>query len=269
MADPNAQSGFNWGSLLGAGAGALTNYLGNSSATSALTGGEQNAINTQAGTQGQLSSIYGSQRGVGIGADASLASSLGLNGAPPNYSGFTNNPGFQFAEQQGDQAINRNASANGSLYTPNTMAMLSQYNTGYASQNYNNYISQLMSSAGLGATGNSGLAQGITQTSGNISQLQQNQGNARAGGAANTSGITSNLLGQVPWGQVANGVGSWFGGGNSTTGNGGNASGLNPNNNYGSADYSGGTIFGPGSTTDTSTGDTGTSTYWGDNSNPS
>lgn len=215
MADPNAQSGASgWGNLLGEGAGALANYWGNSSATNALVGGENNAINTQTGLQGQLSGIYGSQRAVGAGADASLAGALGLGGAAPNYSGFTNNPGYQFAVQQGDQAINRQASANGNLYTPNTLAMLSQYNTGYASQNYNNYINQLMQSAGLGAQGNSGLAQGLSQSSNNVSQLQQNQGNARAGGTANSTGIASNLLSKVPWGQVGSTVGSWFGSNN-------------------------------------------------------
>lgn len=219
MADTNAQSGVSdWGNLLGAGANALTNYLGTQSATNALVGGENNAINTQQGLQGQLSDIYGNQRTLGVGADNALGGQLGLYGAP-NYAAFNNSPGYQFALQQGDQAINRNAAAQGSLYTPNTMAALSQYNTGYASQNYNNYISQLMQSAGIGAQGNQGLAQGLSQSSNNVSQLQQNQGNAKAGGAANTTGVASNLLSKVPWGQVASGASNWWNGnGSSNTG---------------------------------------------------
>jgi hypothetical protein len=214
MADPNAQSGFNWGSLLGAGAGTLVNYLGNNSATGALTGAEQGAINTQTGVQGQLSSIYGTQRGLGTGADTALGAQLGLGGTP-NYSAFLNSPGFQGSLALGNQGIERAASANGGLYTPNMLNQLGQYDTTYASQNYNNYINQLLQSAGLGAQGNTGLASGITSTGANISQLQQNQGNARAGGTANSTGIASNLLSKVPWGQVANGIGGMW---NSGTG---------------------------------------------------
>lgn len=270
--DTNSQAGFNWGNLIGNGASALTNYLGNSSATNSLVGGEQNAINTQTGIQGQLGGIYGTQRGLGVGADVSLANQLGINGAPPDYSAFNNSPGFQFALSQGKQAIDRTAAANESLYTPNTLAMLSQYNTGYASQNYNNYINQLMQSAGLGAQGNTGLAQGITQTGNNISQLQQNQGNAKAGGTANSTGIASNLLNGMPWGQIANGVGSYFNSGSGTQigtngtgagGFGGDWSGAGDITSlldqYGSANSSG------YSTTDTPGG---TTTYFGDSSNP-
>jgi hypothetical protein len=150
-----------------------------------------------------------------------LAAQLGLVGTGRDYSTFYNSPGYNFAVSQGDQAIQRAAAANGSLYTPNELAMLSQYNTGYASQNYNNYMSQLLQAAGLGAQGNSGLASGLYGIGSNISQLQQNQGNARAGGAATASGIASSLLGKVPWGSIFSGgsnnnVGNMTGGGYST-----------------------------------------------------
>lgn len=227
-----------WGPLLGAGASSLLNYYGNRSATDAMTGGQQNAINTQTGVQGQLSNIYGTQRGLGTGADVSLASQLGLAGTP-DYTPFYNSPGYKFAQQQGNQAIDRQASANGNLYTPNTLAMLSQYNTGYASQNYNTYINQLMGAAGLGAQGNQGLATGIYNSGANVSQLQQNQGNARAGGAANNTGIASNLLGKIPWGSVANTVGGWFGGGGDT-GTGGTGYGDTTGGSYNGGAFGGG-----------------------------
>lgn len=212
MADSSttaAQTG--WGNLFGAGAGALVNYLGNSSATGSLTSAEQNAIGTQQGLQGQLTGIYGGQRTLGSGADAALGAQLGLSGTP-DYAAFQNSPGFQGSLALGNQAITRAASANGSLYTPNMLNQLGQYDTTYASQNYNNYIGQLMQSAGLGAQGNSGLASGYTSSGNNISQLQQNQGNARASGALGTSGVASNLLSKVPWNSVANGIGGLFSG---------------------------------------------------------
>ncbi len=98
-----------------------------------------------------------------------------------------------------------------------------------------------MKSAGLGAQGNQGLASGIYNTGSNISQLQQNQGNARAGGAANSSGIVSNLLGKVPWGSVANTVGGWLGSGSTgDTGTGGVGYGDLTGGNYNGGAFDGG-----------------------------
>lgn len=255
--DINAQSGlFDWGSLLGAGAGAVTNYLGNNSATTSLTNGNQNAINTQTGVQGQLGDIYGAQRGLGVGSDAALGAQLGLGGTP-NYAAFLNSPGFQGSLGLGNQAIERAASSNGSLYTPNMLNQLGQYDTTYASQNYNNYIGQLMQSAGLGAQGNAGLAQGIYNTGSNISQAQQNQGANKAGGQANASGVASNLLGKVPWGSVASGIG--------------NAWNSGVANNYFGSDYGTGASGTPdASSTNQGNGDnSGDPTNWmGDSSNP-
>lgn len=230
-----------WGNLLGAGIGAGAQYFGNSSAVNSLTGAENNAIGTQTGVQGQLTGIYGSQRNLGNGADSALSSSLGLGGTP-DYSAFENSPGFQGSLALGNQAIQRSASANGSLYTPNMLNQLGQYDTTYASQNYNNYIGNLMSAAGLGAQGNAGLGTGITSTGANISQLQQNQGNAQAGGAVNASGITSNLLNKVPWGSIGNAIG---GVGNSGT------SGYGDTTN---GTYNGGSFGGGAPLYDSSTG---------------
>jgi len=212
-ADPATGGQGGWSGLIGEGLGDLAGYLGNRSATGALTGAEQGAIGTQTGIQNQLTGIYGNQRALGNASDTSLSAQLGLGGKP-DYTPFYNSPGFQFSLGLGDQAIRAGASAKGNLYNPDTLAMLSQYNTGYASQNYNNYISQLIQSAGLGAQGNSGLAQGIYGTGSNISQLQQNQGNAQAGGAAANAGIASNLFSKVPWGQVGNAVSNWWGSSN-------------------------------------------------------
>ena len=226
---PTQPSDSNWGNFFGAAAGDLSQYLGNNSATNALVQGNENAIGTQQGLQSQLTGIYGPQRALGSGADTALGAQLGLNGTP-DYSAFENSPGFKGSLALGNQAIERAASANGSLYTPNMLNALGQYDTTYASQNYNNYIGQLMSAAGLGAQGNANLGQNIYGTGANISQLQQNAGVNKAGGAANQSGITSNLLKSVPWGQIGTGVSNWWngsgGGGNPTGGSSDTTSGV-------------------------------------------
>lgn len=247
-------------SLLAGSIGAGVGLLGTYGATNALTGAEQNAIGTQQGAYGASQGIYGNQASLGNAADTSLGAQLGINGQAPNYSAFNNSPGYQFAQAQGDQAIARGASANGSLYTPNTLAMLSQYNTGYASQNYNNYISQLMSSAGLGNSANQGLNSANLQTSGNVSQLQQNQGNAAAGGIANASGIVSNLIGRS---------GSLIGGSSDPNTSGiasSDSSYLSNNANY---NIPPGLLASQGDTSNLLNNNSGgTTTYFGDDSNP-
>lgn len=242
MADTSSAT--DWSSLIGPGLQAGASLYGNSQATNALTSAEQAAIGTQQGVQGQLSGIYGAQRGLGTGADNALGAQLGLGGTP-DYAAFQNSPGFQGSLALGNQAITRAASANGSLYTPNMLNQLGQYDTTYASQNYNSYIGQLMQAAGLGASGNSGLATGITSTGGNISQLQQNQGNANAGGAANASGIAGTLLGKLPYGQIGTGVSNLFSGSSSTG---------TPNADTTNGVYNGGAFGGGAPLYDSSTG---------------
>jgi hypothetical protein len=205
--------------LLQAGVGTA----GSLAASNAISNADQNAITTQQNNLGNINNIWSTQQGLGQGADTALGSALGTNGQAANYSNFENMPGYQFAVQQGTQAIQRQAAAMGSAYTPNTAAAVGQYVTGTASQDYNTYISQLMGAAGLGSTANQGLQTANQQTANNISTLQQNIGQAQA------TGYTG----------VANSAGSLFGTTGAGTGliNGlmnGNSSGVQPINYGGS-----------------------------------
>src|ERR1700689_1222801 len=172
--------------LLQAGVGTA----GSLPAPNAQVNADQNAITTQQNTLGNIGNIWSTQQQLGQGADTALGSALGTNGQPANYSNFTNMPGYQFAVQQGTQAIQRQASALGNAYTPNTAAAVGQYVTGTAAQDYNTYISQLMGAAGLGSPANTGIATPTMQTGANISTLQQNIGQAQAAGI---SGVTSSV----------------------------------------------------------------------------
>jgi hypothetical protein len=156
-------------------------------------------------------------------------------------------PGYQFAVQQGTQAIQRQAASMGSAYTPNTAAAVGQYVTGTASQDYNTYISQLMGAAGLGTTANQGLQTANQNTANNISQAQVNIGQAQAGaynatgtavgGLFGNNGAGTGLIGAA--GNYLNGGsgggmgGGGFGGGSSGGGGGGgggNSSDVNGEN---------------------------------------
>jgi hypothetical protein len=242
--------------VIQAGAGAI----GSQAASNAQVGALNNSITTQQNNLGNINSIWGTQQGLGQGADTALGSALGTNGQPANYSGFENMPGYQFAQQQGTQAIQRQAASLGNAYTPNTAAAVGQYVTGTAMQDYNTYISQLMGAAGLGTTANQGLQTGNQNTANNISQAQQNIGQAQAsgisgvanaaGGLFSPNGAGSSLIGAASR-YLNGGAGSNGGGGM----NGGNGSAPNYNNpsapNYNPTGAGNGTF---GSGVDPSTG---------------
>lgn len=201
--------------------------------SNARVGADENAITTQKSTLGNIGDIWKTQQGLGQGADTALGTALGTNGKPADYSGFENMPGYQFAVKQGTQAIQRQAASMGNAYTPNTSEAVGQYVTGTAMQDYNTYISQLMGAAGLGNSANTGIANPTMATGENISQLQQNIGNAKASafnasgtaasGLFSPNGAGTSLIGAA--GQYLNGGGGSSGSGGSGGGSGGGASG--------------------------------------------
>lgn len=218
------------GALPGVIQGAAGVY-GSQNAAEKMTQADQNAIGTQQSTLGNINNIWGTQQQLGQGAQNALGSALGTNGKPADYSGFQNMPGYQFAVQQGTQAIQRQAASMGNAYTPNTAAAVGQYVTGTASQNYNNYINQLMGAAGLGNQANAGIANPTYQTGANISQLQQNQGYAQASGVSGGANAVGGIFGPNGVGSSLIGAaGRYLGGGGSGGGGGAPA--------YGSAGYS-------------------------------
>jgi hypothetical protein len=213
----NSDGSLNYDNLLGAGLIAGAGIYGATTGSSQVAQGEQNAINTQQGAFNTVKGIYGAQNATGNAAIGSLADQLGLTGKAPDYSAFQNSPGYQFAVNQGTQAINRQASANGSLYTPNTLTAVGQYVTGTASQNYNTYMQNLLAAAGLGSQANAAQSNAALTTSANIGQLQQNQGNANASGTAGTVGsLIGGLGGASGLGNLIKGIGGAVTGANSS-----------------------------------------------------
>lgn len=168
---------------------------GSQNAAEKQTQADQNAIGTQQSTLGNIGNIWSTQQNLGKGAQTALGPALGTNGQPADYSGFENMPGYQFAINQGTQAIQRQAAAMGNAYTPNTATAVGQYVTGTAMQDYNTYINQLMGAAGLGSTANAGIATPTYQTGTNISTLQQNQGQAQASGVSGAANAVGGLFG--------------------------------------------------------------------------
>ena len=220
------------GALPGVLQGAAGVY-GAQNAAQAQQNADNSAINTQQSTMGNINNIWNTQQQTGQGANTALQSSLGLGGKPADPSNFLNMPGYQFAVQQGTQAIQRQAAAMGNAYTPNTAEAVGQYVTGTAAQDYNTYINQLMGAAGLGNSANQGLQTSNLQTGANISQLQQNIGQAQASGVSGAANAVGGLFG-------VNGAGTSLVGAAGralTGGGGGNTTGVSGGNPFGGTPF--------------------------------
>jgi Chaperone of endosialidase len=179
-----------------------------------------------------------------------LGNVLGLNGARGNATAqqaLNNTPGYQFAQQQGQAAVNAGEAASGMTNSGNQQLALQQQGQGLASQNYNNYVSQLqpyLSASQNAASGIAGVDTGLgTAVAGQDNSLANLNfsaatgiGNANANAAlapltagANVFGLLGSL-GSAALGGAAK-SGSLFGGSAGPT-------------SVGGAPLSGGNIFG-------------------------
>jgi hypothetical protein len=117
---------------------------------------------------------------------------------------YTADPGYQFRLDQGEQGINRAATASGSRYSGATLKALSRFNSGLASQEYGNAYSRfnsdvgnrfgrLASMAGIGQAATTQVGQGgqngVNQmTSAGTMSANGQAGSVQNAGAARASG---------------------------------------------------------------------------------
>ncbi len=173
----------------GSGSGtAAGGYTGNGTPQGAMAA---SALNGGSGGGG------GGSAGINLGTQTTNTASNGsptTSSAQGQFSNFYNSPGYQFALQQGQQAVSRGAAASGNLYSTNTLNQLDTNAQGYASQQYNNYVNQLMGLAGYGATGVSASSNAATTAGNNISANQLSAGNAQASGILGQAGAYSGAI---------------------------------------------------------------------------
>lgn len=137
----------------------------------------------------QLMGLYGLNQGAQEGTGRA------------DYSAFLNSPDYQFALQQGQQAVDRSAAARGLLNSGNTLAAAQQYGQGLASQQLGNYRNSLMGLIGGGQEATGQLAQAGLQTGANVGNALMAGGNARASGALGSANALIGGLGGL--GQAA------------------------------------------------------------------
>lgn len=120
-------------------------------------------------------------RQTGEQALRSLSSLTGLEGEA-DFSAFERSPGYQFRLQQGEQALNRAASARGRLDSGATMQDLMNYGQGMASEEFGNYSNRLAALAGIGQSATSQTANLGASSVANQGNMLMQAGNARASG---------------------------------------------------------------------------------------
>jgi hypothetical protein len=146
---------------------------------------------------------------AGNQAENTLANLYGTNGTAAQQSAqqnFQNTPGYQFALNQGINAVDANAAAMGQPLSGNNQQTVNNYAQGTANQTYNNYVNQLqnLASGGLTAAGGSGTA-GLT---GAAAGAQQSQNNANNRNTAIGTGLNALFPSGINLAQLLGGQGS-------------------------------------------------------------
>lgn len=181
------------GSLIGGVIGGIGSLFGGSSAASQANEGynylSKDAANqgaqtsgaaagtAQQGTQGQISALLGTNPG-------------GVPAAQTGFNNYLNSTGYQFQQQQGDQALTGSAAAKGLVGSGGTAKALTQFGQGLAGQSFNNYLTNLQ---GLNTSQQNTVNAGVT-ASGQVGQAgTQGGGNAAQQTASGIGGATAGL----------------------------------------------------------------------------
>lgn len=132
----------------------------------------------------QLAALYGLQQAGAIDPTTGTAAQV-----EPDFSGFYDSPDYQFARDEGLRGIERSAAARGGLGSGNTLAALTRYSSGLATQNFNNYANRLGGVAGTGQASAENLSGQRMQLGQQAGQNMMAAGNARASGIQNAANI--------------------------------------------------------------------------------
>ena len=148
----------------------------------------------------------------GLGAQNALAFNMGLGPRPEGYGGFQATPGFQFATQQADDAVQGSVAARQGLASGAAMDALQANRMGMANQEFGNYLARLqgMAAGGQNAAGMQG--QTSANFGGQIGQNMMTGGQAAAQGFANVGNArAAGTMGGVNalMGGVNNALGAW------------------------------------------------------------
>lgn len=130
------------------------------------------------------------------------------NNTPLDPASVQMDPGYQFGQQQGQQAIDRKTAAAGGRISGASLKAADQYNTDYATTGYStaynranqarsDRLNRLAALAGIGQTGTQQVNSAGQNSANQISGLVTAQGNASAAGQLAQGNIWSNAGNQI------------------------------------------------------------------------
>ncbi len=194
-----------------------------------------NAINTlnRLYGYGSPASNAGGQIGSsGVGVAPNGAITQGVTGTTPGGSGqpdmsaFTASPDYNFRRTEGNRDINNSFAARGGALSGNALRGITDFNSNLASGEFNNFVQRQLQMAGLGGAATSQGVNAAQYTGGNVSNLLQQGGNARATGIVDQSNAITGGLNDLAtwfgnWNKNRNNSGSNWGGGANWFGGGG------------------------------------------------
>lgn len=140
-------------------------------------------------------------REVGTSALTKYADSLGLNGEEARNrfaSDFRADPGYNFAFDEGQRAIQGSAAARGGLLSGGALRALQRTGQGMADQQYGSYLDRFGNLANMGQNSAAQTGQFASQSAGRQGAYALDAGAAKAGGylsaAQGVNGAISNGL---------------------------------------------------------------------------
>jgi hypothetical protein len=168
-------------------------------------------LNNATGLYGQAGGMFDPYAQGGLKGQNLYSDALGINGAQGNQNAvnaFQTSPGYQFGMDQGIQALERRASAQGNLQSGNTNLDTLKYAQGYANNNYNDWLSRLqgVGAQGLQATGSqAGLLSDLGNQNINVTGAKANAATGVANNISNAYGnyaaAQNNASGNI-WGAL-------------------------------------------------------------------
>ena len=180
---------------------AIIGGLASASAAKSAAKSQTRAANNQLAVQKQM---YDQQRtdlapyrDTGLNALAGVNYELGLAPKPADYAGFQATPGYQFALDQGQKALDRTAAANGMLYSGNTLKSSMDYNQGMAKQEYGNFFNRLYGLTNMGQNSAAMTGQAGQNYANQASNAFANIGNAQAAGSIGAANSFNTGLGNA------------------------------------------------------------------------
>lgn len=181
--------------------GSLIQNKGVTDANKAAMAGTQAALDETRRQADRTYADYAPYRAAGVNALSQLQGDINR---PVTAAEVMSDPGYQFGQQQGQQAIDRRIAASGGRVSGQAIKAAARFGTDYATTGYGaayqrrqDRLNRLAALAGIGQTATGGSALAGANASNNIAGMQVNQGETTAGSKLAQGNIWGNTANQL------------------------------------------------------------------------